>query len=113
MGKARSGGRAELAVLMGLSLSWGCATAQWAKPIGDFQASVDASVSVIGSYYKDLNVFERRLYLESVALDPKQGVFATSGGKPTALAGKVFSADSIQARLDALRLVSAYGRRLA
>jgi hypothetical protein len=106
--------RLRVPVLIGLAASWGCATAQWAKPIGDFQASVDASVTVIGAYYEDLNTFERRLYLESAALNPREEIlFTDASGKPTPLAGRVFSAASIKARLDALALVSAYGRRLA
>ncbi len=100
-------------LLSGLSAS-GCATAQWAKPIGDFKESVDASVAVIGAYYEDLNAYERALYLENAYLNPKEEILWTDAtGKPTPLAGRVFSADSIKARLDALRLVSTYARRLA
>jgi hypothetical protein len=114
MGKAVWSGRAGWAVALCLTASWGCATGQWAKPIGDFQASVDEGVAVIGAYYEDLNAFERRMYLENVYLDPKEEVlFTDASGKPTPLAGRVFSAASIGARLDALRLVSVYGRRLA
>jgi hypothetical protein len=94
--------------------SLGCATAQWAQPIGDFKRSVDASVSIIGAYYEDLNGYERRIYLQNAYLDPKQEILWTdASGKPTPLAGRVFSAESIRARLDALRLVSTYARRLA
>jgi hypothetical protein len=91
-----------------------CATRQWAKPIGDFKQSVDASVSVIGAYYEDLNAYERRLYLANASFNPDEEIGTTDqAGKPTPLAGRVFSAESIKARLDALRLVSTYGRRLA
>lgn len=91
-----------------------CAPARWAKPIGDLKQSVDASVTVIGAYYDDLNSYERRIYFESVYLNPKEEILLTDrDGKPTPLAGRVFSAESIRARLDALRLVSAYARRLA
>lgn len=114
MGNAVWRGRARVAVLIWLTASWGCATARWAKPIGDFQASVDESVAVIGAYYEDLNAFERRMYLEKACLDPSAEVlFTDTSGKPTPLAGRVFSAASVRARLDALRLVSVYGRRLA
>ena len=71
----------------------GCATAQWARPIGDFQASVDARVAVIGAYYEDLNAYERRMYLENAYLDPNEEVlFTDASGKPTPMAGRVFSA---------------------
>lgn len=97
-----------------LALLYGCATNQFAKPIGTFEKSVDASVGVIGSYYEDMNAYERRLYLESAYLNPKQRIaFTDSGGKPTAILGKTFSAESIKARLDALTLVSKYAKRLA
>jgi hypothetical protein len=95
-------------------LSCSCATAQWAKPIGNFKESVDGSVAVIGAYYEDLNTYERRIYLENAALNPKEEIlWKDAQGKATPLAGQVFSAESIKARLDALRLVSAYARRLA
>jgi hypothetical protein len=101
-------------ILLCQALSVGCATAQWAKPIGDFKASVDGSVAVIGAYYEGLNAYERRIYLETVYLNPKEEVLWTdSSSKPTPLAGRVFSAESIKARLDALRLISTYARRLA
>jgi hypothetical protein len=103
-----------LAVLSCLIASGGCATAQWARPIGDFKESVDASVTVIGAYYEDLNAYERRIYLETALLNPNEEILWTdASGKPTPLAGRVFSAVSIKARLDALRLVSTYARRLA
>lgn len=91
-----------------------CAARQWAKPIGDFKQSVDASVSVIGAYYEDLNSYERRLYLENAFFNTDEEIGTTDkNGKQTPLAGRVFSAESIKARLDALRLVSTYARRLA
>ena len=104
------------AAIVGFScfVAAGCATANWAKPIGDFKQSVDASVAVIGAYYEDLNAYERRLYLENAFFNPSEEILMTdASGKPTALAGRVFSAASIKARLDALRLVSTYARRLA
>jgi hypothetical protein len=114
MGRDISSRRARATALLWLAASCGCATAQWAKPIGDFQVSVDGSVAVIGAYYEDLTAFERRLYLESAYLDPRQEIlFTDASGKPTALSGRGFSAASVNARLDALRLVSAYGRRLS
>jgi hypothetical protein len=113
MGREAWRARAALAITVGLT-AWGCATAQWARPIGEFQASVDASVGVIGAYYDDLNAFERRVYLESAYLDPSEEIlFRDTSGAPTPLAGGTFSSASIGARLDALRLVSLYGRRLA
>jgi hypothetical protein len=114
MRKAARRARRTLAVLIALTVCWGCATAQWAKPIGDFQTSIDESVAVIGAYYEDLNGFERRMYLESAFLNPSEEIlFTDASGKPTPMAGRVFSAASIGARLDALRLISVYGRRLA
>jgi hypothetical protein len=91
-----------------------CASVNYDKPIGAFQKSVDESVGVIGKYYQDLNAYERSLYLESVFLDPqKEVLFTDSNGQPTPLAGNVFTAKSIKARLDSLSLVSMYSKRLA
>jgi hypothetical protein len=95
-------------------VSAGCATTRGAAPIGKFKQSVDQSVAVIGAYYEELTAYERRGYLESAYLDPAQEILWTdAAGNPTPLAGRVFSAASIEARLDALRLVSVYARRLA
>jgi len=114
MPKVLSRTLAAVTTLGCLTIVSGCATAQWAQPIGDFKQSVDASVSVLGAYYNNLNAYERRLYLEDAYLNPKNEILMTdASGKPTALAGRTFSAASIKARLDALRLVSTYARRLA
>jgi hypothetical protein len=92
----------------------GCAQPRYAKPIGEFQKSVDQSIGVIGGYYEDLNAYERRLYLEGAYLDPKIEVLLTGAdGKPTPLAGKTFPAEAVKARVDALSLVSKYAKRLA
>ena len=89
------------AAIVGFScfVAAGCATANWAKPIGDFKQSVDASVAVIGAYYEDLNADQKRLYLENAFFNPSEEILMTdASGKPTALAGRVFSAASIRTR---------------
>ena len=108
---SRTGISAALAIALSTT---GCAARQWAEPIGEFKKSVDASVEVIGDYYEELCAYERKVYLDTAYLDPTREILWTDAtGQPTPLSGRVFSTASIQARLDALRLVSADARRLA
>ena len=69
-----------------------CATAKWAGPIGEFKRNVDESVTVVASYYGNLNEFERHLYLENAAADPAVRLGQRDEkGNSTALAGMVFA----------------------
>lgn len=85
-----------------------------AKPIGDFQSSVDSSATALQSYYTDLNRFEREMYVEQCAFDPDTEIGTTGlDGKPTPLLHTVFSPESIKARTDAIQLMGLHAKRLA
>jgi hypothetical protein len=91
-----------------------CASAGWIGPIDDFKTNVDKTVGVVSDYYRALNDYERHLYLETAFVDPSLEIVAVdTTGAPTPLAGRVFSADAIRARTDALALIGVYVRRLA
>jgi DNA-binding FrmR family transcriptional regulator len=102
-------------------MATGCSNnKEFVKKIDDFQTSVNLTTTAIGTYYLELNSFERELYLQERLLDPSKEVLTTERNPkdpskiiPTALAGRVFSAESIKARTDAIRLLGAYGRNLA
>lgn len=95
-------------------VSSSCVNARFDKPIGSFQKSINESAGVIAKYYDDLNSYERRLYLESVVINPRQEIlFIDQHGEATPLAGRTFSTKSIKARMDALSLISVYAKRLA
>lgn len=101
-----------------------CDNTQFRAEIGEFQASMTASRSAIETYYLEMNQFERELYLLRRELD---------GTKPAGVeymsdraaddpfvfddtnfyVNGPFTAESIQARLDALKLIGQYGTRLA
>jgi hypothetical protein len=92
----------------------GCATAGWSGPIDAFKVNVDKTVGVVTDYYGALNDYERHIYLETAFVDPSLEIVAVdTSGAPTPLTGRVFSADAIRARTDALALVGVYARRLA
>jgi hypothetical protein len=91
----------------------GCVTARIAPPVATFQEVTATSAEALSAYYRGLNAFERDLYLEARLYDPKLTVAASEGGRPTPLAGNVFSPESIRARLDAVHLVGAYAQRLS
>ncbi len=90
----------------------GCVTNNYLAPIGDFQKSVNGASTSLGTYYRELNNFEREVYLDERLYDVKLAVFTKEKGKPTPLVGQ-FTEESIQARLDALTLLGIYGNRLA
>jgi len=90
-----------------------CATAGFKRPVADFEAGISKTAEAVSVYYAELNSFERELYLQERALNPTLTVATQSGGKPTALAGQTFSADSIKVRTDAIKLLGVHGKRLA
>lgn len=58
--------------VLGLSLAIagaGCKGRSYSQPIGDFQKSVDAGATAISSLYRQLNDYERDLYLQHVVLN--------------------------------------------
>jgi hypothetical protein len=92
----------------------GCGDKEFSKHIDDFQNGVNNTTTAIGIYYAELNEFERELYLQERLFDPSLEVVRTdANGKPTALVGETFSAESIKARTDAIQMLGTYGKRLA
>lgn len=107
--------RALVLSAVALSLSAiSCASAGWPGPIDEFKTNADKTVGIVTDYYGALNDYERHIYLETAFADPSLEIVAVdASGVPTPLSGRVFSADAIRARTDALALVSVYARRLA
>lgn len=106
----------SLAVFVAVALT-GCSSANYQPPIASFQESVVTGSGAVATYFTEMNRFERDLYLHDVAYDASielaTAVVDASGvRKPTALPGKTFSPRSIQARVDALRLVGLYAQGL-
>jgi len=92
----------------------GCVTANFTKPVASLKQSIDTAGSSIGSYYTELNKYERDLYLEGVAYDPAlRAEMMDANGNPTPLLGQKFSSESIKARMDAISLLGTYAGRLA
>lgn len=90
----------------------GCATNKYEVPVTSFQKSIDVAASSMGTYYRELNSFEREIYLDERVYDPNLEVaWKDKEGKPTALGGR-FGDESIQARLDCLTVLGIYGERL-
>jgi hypothetical protein len=108
-----------VAILLSLSLgATACNNDEFKARIGDFQQSVGLASSSIGTYFTEMNQFERDLYLQDVYLHPTKTVRPrwtqdrrTTEVKP-GLSGP-FNEDSIKARMDAITLLGRYGQRLA
>lgn len=110
---------AILLLSFGLALA-GCSKKEFAARIADFQAGIEETTTATSVYYSELNTFERDLYLQERLLDPSKDILTTERDPrnpakkiPTALVGKVFSAESIKARTDAIKILGVYGKRLA
>jgi len=91
----------------------GCVTVNYKEPIASFQSSINTSGTAIGTYFSNLNAFERQVYIDGIALDANQEIFAEISGSPTPLKGQKFSASSIKARMDAITLLGVYAQRLS
>jgi hypothetical protein len=112
---------AALLLLLSLAvMATGCGDKEFVKNIDEFQTGINLTTTAVGTYYSELNSFERELYLQERLFDPSKEVLSEekdpkdpSKSIPTALAGRVFSVESIKARTDAIRLLGAYGRNLA
>ncbi len=101
-------------LVLSMFLLSGCVTARFAEPITSFRDCLNTSSLLIGSYYAELNKFEREIYLDERlygSTPEEMKVSLEIGGHPTALLGK-FSAESIAARMDALVLLGTYAQRL-
>jgi hypothetical protein len=106
-----------------LSLSFLCTNAACdngvlKERIADFQESVGLVSSSVGTYFAEMNQFERELYLQDVLLHPtmkvsSHGTNATQTKPATTGLFGPFSEDSIRARMDAISLLGRYGKRLA
>ena len=118
--------RKSLALLLVVlvCLTTACDNAAFREEIGEFQKAMLDSRAGVESYYQEMNSFEMDLYLLSRELNSKErlsfvyGPLKPDEEKPAvnAKAGYIngpFSPASIQARLDALKLIGLYGTRLA
>jgi hypothetical protein len=100
---------------LALALLTGCKTpGSYREPVALFQQGNAEASSALGQYYSELNRFERDLYLDERLYDTGLEVLATdASGGPTPLVGKLFSPESIQARMDAIAVLGVYAERLA
>lgn len=96
----------------------GCGNKDLAAKIGDFQSAVNNTTAAITICYSELNQVERDLYLEERLRNKNLTIDYTEddghgGARLTPFAGKVFSAESIKARTDAIQALASYGKNLA
>jgi hypothetical protein len=92
----------------------GCVTANFTQPTASLKSSIDTASTAVGTYFTELNTFERDLYLDERVYDPKLQVLEIDDqGNPTPLIGQLFKPASIKARMDALALLGSYSSRLA
>lgn len=114
----------SLILLLAIVSTSACDNTEFREQIGDFQTAMSESRTSIESYYLEMNQFEKDLYLLERELDPnkKAGVDYMSDRDPderfefsndNLYINGPFTAESIQARLDALKLIGQYGTRLA
>ncbi|HEX8434716.1 hypothetical protein, partial [Archangium sp.] len=83
------------------------------EPVAQFQKGTAQASTALGSYYAEMNRFERNLYLDERLYDTGLEVLASdASGQATPLLGKVFTPESIQARMDAIALLGVYAERL-
>lgn len=102
-----------LLLLLTLLATAGCVANRYEAPVANFRDQTQATISVLGDFYSSRNSYELDLYLQTIAADNTLPVLtADAHGKPTPLAGSVFSPASVKARLDALVLIGTYADRL-
>lgn len=106
-------GSRTLFALAVLSPITACVNVDFQEPVSRFSGSMTTANAIIGTYFTEMNDFEREVYLQQALYDPTMelGTVSPSGGRTGLL--PFFSAESIKARLDALSLLTAYGERLA
>jgi hypothetical protein len=100
-----------------------CDNAEFRKQIEAFQLAMSDSHTAVEAYYLEMNQFEKDLYLLRRELDAKQELSVIYANKPSETVPTIvkdalyingpFSPKSIQARLDAIKLLGLYGNRLA
>lgn len=106
-----SRGAVVVAVLGGVSA---CRTpGSYQAPLAQFEQGNTTALTTLATYYTELNRFERDAYLDERLYDSGLEVLATdASGQGTPLLGKIFSPESIQARMDAISLLGLYATRL-
>jgi len=111
-----------LLLLTTVVLSTACDNSEFREQIGEFQKAMNDSRSAVEVYYQEMNQFEKDLYLLRREMRPDKTVDIVYDGKlgpkppvaPDVLyINGPFPPASIQARLDALKLINLYGTRLA
>jgi len=114
-GRIRAGPGVMVSFALALALLPGCKTpGSFREPVVRFKEANTAAGVALGTYYAELNRFERNLYLDERLYDVGLEVLASdAAGQPTPLLGKLFSPESIQARMDAIALLGTYAERLA
>jgi hypothetical protein len=91
----------------------GCVTTNFTQPVASFQQSVNTSSVAIATYYKQLNIFERRLYFDNLVANPGQKLLAVDeSGNYTPFGHSFFAPAAIKARTDSLILLGVYAQRL-
>lgn len=96
--------------LLALPLT-GCVTVDFKEPVANYSATMALSNATLREYYTQLNSFERAIYLDRMLYLPTEEVFEVKDKKRTGLVAQ-FSPVQIQARLEAINLLTAYGERL-
>jgi hypothetical protein len=91
----------------------GCVNIDFREPVGSFTTAMSTANAAVRHYFVEMNDFERGVYLQRALYDPSLAIDVLGAdGKNTGLM-PLFSAESIQARTDALALLTVYGERLA
>lgn len=101
-----------------------CDNSEFRKQIGEFQSAMNDSRAAVESYYLEMNEFEKDLYMLRLEVNPARQAsvafpFENGTNRRLIVDDRVlyvngpFPPDSIQARLDALKLIGLYGNRLA
>ncbi|CAN5273296.1 hypothetical protein BH10ACI1_BH10ACI1_33980 [soil metagenome] len=115
----------SLIMLIAIVSTTACDNTEFRKQIGEFQTAMSESQIAIQTYYVEINQFERDIVSLRRELDPtlplgvKFGLEKPADGRVAQIdenslyVNAPFSPESIQARLDALKLISLYGKRLA
>jgi hypothetical protein len=104
-----------LRVILTVVLAAGCTPVSvYARPIATLQQGFTAAAPAVREVYTGLNELQRDAYFTRLGCDPSSELVETDiEGHPTPLAHDAFSAESIQARVDAVELLGRYVDRLA
>ncbi len=114
----------SLILLLTVVVTTSCDNTEFREQIGEFKTAMGESRTAVESYYLEMNQFERELYLLQREIDKSlpAGVTYMSDANPeipfefqntNLYVEGPFTRESIQARLDALKLIGQYGTRLA